>query len=97
MAEKPVIVFLDTKTKANRLKKFCSAKSLQFDAITEDLALEPTMSVIRNNNTGVVAALGVYGRGADIRFRVDSHVIVAFIPHRLDILTQMVGRSSRTM
>lgn len=55
------------------------------------------MSVIRQKDKGVVATLGSYGRGVDIRFAVDSLVIIGFIPDRLDNVRQMAGRSSRTL
>jgi len=59
--------------------------------------LEQVMSVIRHNTSGVVITLAQYGRGADIRFKKDSFVIIGYIPVRLDIVSQMIGRSSRTM
>ena len=38
-----------------------------------------------------------YGRGADIRFKVDSFVVIGFLPSMYDSVLQMTGRSSRTM
>ena len=45
----------------------------------------------------MVAAVKEYGRGADIRFKVDSFVVIAFLPTMYDNVLQMTGRSSRTM
>ena len=55
------------------------------------------MSTIRHKDRGVVGALDYYGRGADIRFRLDSFVIIGFLPQKYDYVRQMIGRSSRTL
>ena len=64
--------------------------------MTEDHKLEGVLSLIRGRDKGVVGALEVYGRGADIRFKKDSFVIIGFLPVTKDKMRQMVGRSSRT-
>ena len=55
------------------------------------------MSLIRQQDKGVVATLREYGRGADIRFKVDSLVLIGFLPLMFDSVLQMTGRASRTM
>ena len=55
------------------------------------------MNMIRQQDRGVVAAVKEYGRGADIRFKVDSFVVIAFLPTMYDNVLQITGRSSRTM
>lgn len=52
---------------------------------------------IRFQDKGVVATLSRYGRGADIRFKTDSFVIIGFAPKSMDQVVQMTGRSSRKM
>ena len=49
------------------------------DADNDD-SLEQLMDSIRDDETGVVATLGSYGRGMDIRFGKDSFVIIGYIP-----------------
>ena len=55
------------------------------------------MPIIRHLDRGIVIAGRDFGRGSDIRFSVDSHVIVSFTPISTEELNQLSGRSSRTM
>ena len=48
-------------------------------------------------STGIIVALDKYGRGTDLRFLKDSHVIVGYLPNNLNEANQLAGRSSRTM
>ena len=55
------------------------------------------LSVIGTLSRGLIAASDVYGRGIDMRFKIDSFVLISFMPKRLAYVHQMMGRSSRTM
>ena len=92
-----MIAFFSTKTSIKRLRKFCESISIEFDSISDDQQLLDVMSTIRHKDRGVVGALDYYGRGADIRFRLDSFVIIGFLPQKYDYVRQMIGRSSRTL
>ena len=94
---KPVIVFLENKSKVSRVAKMCKEKGIVCDQATNDIELENVRSVIRQKDRGVVLTLGSYGRGVDLRFKVDSLVVIGYAPANLDCVIQMTGRSSRTM
>ena len=96
-ATAPVIVFLDTKTKAHRVVKICKTLKITCDLVTTDEEFEKVLSLIRKRTSGVVAAIGKYGRGADIRFATDSYVVIGYLPTNMDQVRQFTGRSSRTM
>jgi len=53
------------------------------------------MTVIRGMTNCVVATLQPYGHGVDIRFKMDSVVVIGFLPSRMELVLQMAGRSSR--
>ena len=69
------------------MAKMCSEKGIDVDKACDDQTLTTVLSVIRHKNDGVVATLGKYGRGVDIRFNVDSLVIIGYIPPRFDSVT----------
>ena len=52
--------------------------------------------LIRERKGGVLAVDRSLGRGTDLKFSIDSHVIVTFEPENMSELLQLVGRSSRT-
>ena len=60
----------------------------------EDHALKTIDADISHKKRGVLVVLYMYGRGSDIRFAVDSLVIIGFTPNRLDQVLQMTGRRS---
>ena len=80
----PIIVFFDNKKKIKELKSFCKMHELPYFPAETDHQLQNVMSLIRTQERGVVATLGDYGRGADIRFKVDSFVLIGFLPHMYD-------------
>ena len=67
------------------------------DFILEDKQLNALIAMIRNMDRGIIVAMDKYGRGTDLRFVTDSHVIINFKPKTLDRVYQMAGRSSRKM
>ena len=52
--------------------------------------------LIRERKGGVLAVNKAFGRGTDLKFSIDSHVVVCFEPENMSELLQLVGRSSRT-
>lgn len=54
-------------------------------------------SYLKEEEKGLIVMDRKYGRGADVRFKVDSYVLVTFAPKNEIELSQYAGRSSRTM
>lgn len=96
-SKEPILIFMPTKTKITEVKKLCEMMDLEYADAVDDRSLEQLLGSIRERNRGVVATLASYGRGADIRFKTDSFVIIGFVPKEIDSVRQMTGRSSRTM
>ena len=96
--DKPIIVFFQHKNKIKELKKFCDTHkpNIPFYSAENDPQIVRMMSEIRPLDRGVVATIGEYGRGLDIRLKVDSFVVIGFLPSRYDNVLQMSGRSSRS-
>jgi len=97
MAERPVIVFVNTKVLANRIKKLCGELSIVPYMLLENHHFSAVKHDIQLTKTGVLIAMDMYGRGADLKFGADSFVLIAFLPDKLDEVLQMTGRSSRTL
>ena len=95
--QRPIIVFVNKKNQVGKLKTLCATLDIPFFSATSDTEMATTLGVIGNLERGLVAALDSYGRGIDIRFKVDSFVLIGFLPERLEAVKQMSGRSSRTM
>ena len=58
--------------------------------------MSAALSVIKRMK-GCFFTLPEYGRSVDIRFGMDSLVLIGYLPKRLEIVKKRVGRSSRTM
>ena len=94
---RPVIVFLDYANKAHKIQYIAKEIGVPFFKATNDTEILVTLSVIENQSHGIVAVTEAYARGTDIRFSQDSFVLIGFLPERLAVVHQMMGRSSRTM
>ena len=75
----------------------CQAKAIPFDSIFDDHELMAVRSVIRQRDRGVLAAMQIFGCGADIRLEVDSFVFIGFTQRHSDEFIQMTGRNSRSL
>ena len=76
----PVIVIIKEKSKLKELKKIAEKYRLTcYDALTEAKLLQ-ARSYLREESTGLIVIDRKSGRGSDIRFKVDSYVLVAFQP-----------------
>lgn len=93
----PVIVFLDSVSRIDKLAKLCKERRLTALTVKYDSDLQGALARIRHQDKGVLLATRRFGRGVDLRFKIDSIVIVAFVPRSMAELTQLAGRSSRTM
>ena len=93
----PLIVYVDSKVKANRVKQICNANNVPHWSILDDNQLERTLGIVSGQSKGLICALPKYGRGCDIRFKEDSRVVIGYKPERLETVKQMTGRSSRKM
>ena len=85
------------KAKASKLKEIAQSNRMQFYEATTDNKLIHFRNYLKEENEGLIVLDRKYGRGSDIRFKVDSFVLVTFIPNDTLELTQLAGRSSRTM
>ena len=93
----PIIVFLKKQSQVKELKAIAARQRLTFyDAMTEAKLLQ-ARSYLRQEERGLIVMDRKYGRGADVRFKVDSYVLVIFQPDNEVELNQYAGRSSRTM
>ena len=54
-------------------------------------------SFLKEEESGLIVMDRKHGRGADVRFKKDSYVLVTFQPENEVELNQYAGRSSRTM
>ena len=79
------------------LKKIAERNRLAFYDATTDAKLLQARSYLKEEDNGLVVIDRKFGRGSDIRFKVDSYVIVTFVPDNELELMQLAGRSSRTM
>ena len=78
--DNPIIVYVDTKVKANRIKNICSAYNIPYWAALDDKQLERSLAVVGSQSKGLLCALPKYGRGADIKFKTDSFVLIGYMP-----------------
>ena len=67
-----------------------------YDATTEPKLLQ-ARSYLKEESKGILAIDRKFGRGSDVRFKVDSYVLVTFQPDDEQEMHQLAGRSSRTM
>ena len=94
---KPIIAFVKEKAKASKLKEIAQSNRMRYYEATTDTKLIHFRKYLKEESEGIIVLDRKYGRGSDIRFKVDSYVLVTFIPNDSLELTQLSGRSSRTM
>ena len=80
----------------NLVKKICTTLKLSLATIRTEEDLRVNRVKIRDLAQGVLAVDRKYGRGADLRFARDSHILVPFQLELKSELHQLMGRSSRT-
>ena len=97
MEKSPVIVFVDFKNKIGKISKLCAEIGAQFESAKDSDELRLLRGTMRSMDRGVIATLDEFGRGVDLRCKVDSFVIIGFLPKMMNEVTQMTGRGSRTM
>ena len=56
----------------------CKDLHVSMDSVKTDEELASKSLLMRSHRFGVIAAKLAYGRGADLRFAVDSHVVIPF-------------------
>ena len=94
---KPIIAFVNEKAKVKELKKIADRCGIAFyDAMTDSKALQ-ARNYLKAVSKGLIVIDRQFGRGLDIRCKVDSHVLITFEPRDQIEAQQMAGRSSRTM
>ena len=76
----PIIVYVETKVKANRIKQICNANKVPYWAALDDKQLEKSLAVVGSQSKGLLCALPQYGRGVDIKFKTDSFVLIGYLP-----------------
>ena len=84
--EKPIIIFVKDKGLFRAFKKSLGQFEQHKYYIEKDDDLDRTRIAIRNQDSGILLADFKYGRGSDLRFQVDSHVIINFMPKNYDHL-----------
>ena len=77
------------------VKKIAVEMKISVDYIGSDSELSRKRILIRPRSSGVLIVRRNYQRGTDLKFAIDSFVIVTFKPDNQQELLQMIGRSSR--
>ena len=93
---KPIIVFANKPKQFDAVKKFCHDFKIQRVVVRSDEDLQSARALMSQMTAGVLIVSSDYGRGADLRFACDSHVIVPYQLATMSELHQLTGRSSRT-
>ena len=93
---KPLIVFAEKPKIFATVKKLCDELKLPCEFIKTDEDLRRVSVHMMDWERGVVVVRREYGRGADLRFSKESHVIVPMQLVSLTELHQLVGRNYRT-